>query len=80
MKSMVEKAEQGVLKWFGNMVRMREERLTQKMYVTEVEGTKRKGKPNWRWKDVVRFLCSESEHAGGKRCAWDTLKWSSVVD
>lgn len=37
---MVKKAEEGVVKLFGHMERMGEERLRKRVFASEVEGTK----------------------------------------
>ena len=80
-KSVVERAEEGVLKWFGHMERMSEERLTKKIYVSEVEGTRRRGRPNWRWKDGVKGILSGRglSMQEGERSARNRVKWNDVV-
>lgn len=38
---MVERAEEDVMKWFGHIEKMSEERLTKRVYMSEVKGTRR---------------------------------------
>ena len=80
-KSVVERAEEGVLKWFGHMERMSEERLTKKIYVSEVEGTRRRGRPIWMWKDGVKGILSGRglSMQEGERSARNRVKWNDVV-
>ena len=42
-KSLVERAEQSMLRWFGHVCRMNEERLAKKVFVSEVEGVRDRG-------------------------------------
>lgn len=46
IRSLVEKADEVMLKWFGHIARMSEERMTKRIYVSELEGTRGKGRPN----------------------------------
>ena len=52
-KSLVTRVEQGVLKWFGHVNRMDDERLARKLFVSEVVGERGRGRPRWRWMDGV---------------------------
>ena len=54
--SVLERIERNVLKWFGNVERMGEERLVKRVYRANVEGNRRRGKPQRRWKDEVKYL------------------------
>lgn len=49
---MHESAERGVLKWFGHMKGMREERISKMVCMSE-GGNKEKGRPR-RWNDGVK--------------------------
>lgn len=53
---MTETAKQGVLKWFGHVKMMSEERLIMRLHVSEVEKA-REGEPR-RWKDGVKEALS----------------------
>lgn len=45
-RNMNEAGEKGELKWLGLLERMSDERLTKRMYVSEVWGTRRAGRQN----------------------------------
>jgi len=40
-----ERVDREMLKWFGHVVPMRDERLTMKVYESEVEGVRSRGRP-----------------------------------
>lgn len=46
--SKVERADDSILKWSGQTARISVDKLTKKIYVSDVEGTERRGRPNWR--------------------------------
>ena len=53
---MVERANKGILRWYGHLLRMNNERLTKKVFMSEVIGNRGRGKPKWRWRDGVKEL------------------------
>ena len=53
---MVERANKGILRWYGHLLRMNNERLTKKVFMSEVIGNRGRGKPKWRWLDGVKEL------------------------
>ena len=44
-RGVVERAEQGILRWFGHVCRMSEERNALRVFKSEVEGTRGRGRP-----------------------------------
>ena len=54
--SVLERIERNVLKWFGHLGRMGEERLVKRVYRANVEGNRGRGKPQRRWRDEVKYL------------------------
>ena len=80
-RSLLERAEQGVLKWFGHVERMGEERLTKRIYKSEVVGTRGRGRPRRRWRDGVKEALSMKglNIQEGERRARDRRMWSDVV-
>ena len=56
-----------MLKWFGHVERMGEERLVKRVYRANVEGNRGGGRPQKRWKDEVKdlLLGRETERKGG---------------
>ena len=47
-----------VLKWFGHLKRMSVERLTERIYESDVEGRKDRGKYCTMWRDRVKKACN----------------------
>ena len=52
--SVSQRMDQGVLKWFGHVERMGNERLVKRVYDSEVRGVRRKGRPRKRWMNGVK--------------------------
>ncbi len=65
VRKLSDRVDQSVLRWYGHMVRMDEERLTKKVWRAPVTGERRRGRPNLRWMDGPR---------GRWRC--EALMWS----
>jgi len=53
------RVDRKVLKWFGNVERMGDERLNKKVYNSEVGGERGVGKPCFRWIDEVKEACED---------------------
>ncbi len=54
VKELAERAEQGVLRWFGHVERMEEERLVKKITRSDVRCVRPRGRPRMRWLDSVK--------------------------
>ena len=52
--SVLEIIERNVLKWFGHVERMREERLVERVYRDTVAGKRGRGRPQRRWRNEVK--------------------------
>ena len=50
------KIDQGVLRWFGHVERMGDERLAKRVYESYVRGTRRRGRPRKCWMNGVNEL------------------------
>jgi len=67
------------ISWLGHLERMKEDRMSKKIFTQELEGTRRKGRPRKRWKEEVeRHL----QMLGVRR--WRELvagrkKWKDIV-
>ncbi len=46
--------KRNTVRWFGHIVRMNTEDFAKKVYVSEIEGPNRRGRPLGRWKDRVK--------------------------
>ena len=68
-----------VLQWFGHMERMGSERLTKKVYSSEVQGVRRRGRPRARWKDKVKEYMEEGglDWEEGLEMTGDRVGWRS---
>merc|ERR1711905_52257 len=53
-EKMSNRVDRKVLKWFGHVERMGGERLTKRVYMSEVEGVRGRGRPYFRFIDGVR--------------------------
>ena len=69
------------MRWFGHIERMEDARLTKKIHCANVEGERRRGRPNKRWKDGVNELLYRKADASGlaredvKMSVHDRTKW-----
>ncbi|KAI5754231.1 hypothetical protein M8J77_006965 [Diaphorina citri] len=54
MESLEERMRKGRLRWYGHMKRMNCERLPKKMYEMRMEGMRPRGRPRYRYSDVIR--------------------------
>ncbi len=54
VKELTEQAEQGVLRWFGYMERMEEERLVKNITRAVVRGARPRERPRMGWLDSVK--------------------------
>jgi len=64
--------------WLGHLERMEEDRMPKKIFTQELEGTRRRGRPRKRWREVERYL----QVLGVRR--WRELvidrdKWRGIV-
>ena len=48
------KCESGVLRWFGYVERMEDERMAKRVYESNVRGVRRRGRPRKCWMDGVK--------------------------
>ena len=52
-RDVVDRPEEGVLKWFVYKCRMNEERMVGKVLRSKVDLVRVTGRPKWRWMDEV---------------------------
>jgi hypothetical protein len=55
----IDQVENGLLRWFGHMERMSNERLTRRIYVGEVEGRRPRGRPKRAWTEQIGLILKE---------------------
>ncbi|KAI5734314.1 hypothetical protein M8J77_004982 [Diaphorina citri] len=68
IESLEEKMRERRLKWYGHVMRMNDERLPKKVYDMEMEGTRPKGRPRYRYEDTIKF------DVGKKQGNWEDIK------
>lgn len=75
------KGEESVLRFYGHLERMADERLTKKIHCANVEGGRARGRPKKRWMDGVnelincRAVVSNLAGAEAKNFVNDRTKW-----
>ena len=74
------RVDRKVLKWFGHIERMGSERLTKRVYISEMRGERGRRRQPFRWMDRVRKACAEGgmelEEVNGvctNRNVWRTM-------
>ena len=67
MSGVVEWVKKNVLSWFGHIERKNSEEFVKEVYMSEIHGPRRKGKPLVRWKDRVKEYMHErlADREGG---------------
>ena len=80
-ENLSKRVDRKVLKWFGHVERMGSERLTKRVYVSDVEGERGRGRPPFRWKDGVRRACAERDigYEEARNVCLDRDEWRSVT-
>ena len=80
-RGIVGRAEEGVLRWFGHVCRMDENRIVGRVMRSEVEGGRGRGRPRMRWMDGVREILGGRglNVDEGRRVAEDRVRWRAVV-
>ena len=76
------RVDRKVLKWYGHVERMDSERLTKRVYISEVEGERRRGRPPYKWSDGVRRACHVRQvgmEVARRECL-DRDVWRGVTD
>ncbi len=81
-RGVVEWVKRSTLGWFGHIERMRNEEFVNKVYLSSVEGTNRRGRLLVRWEDRVREYVNERGERGNaldwaRRECMDRERWRS---
>ncbi len=82
VKELAERAEQRVLRWFGHVERMEEERLVKKITRSEVRGVSPRGRPRMGWMDSVKRALGARRMSveQGRMLVRDRNEWRAVVN
>ena len=75
-----ERMDRGVLRWFGHVERMGEERLARRVYDSDVRGLRGRGRPRKCWIDGVREVLERKglDIQEARVCVQDRSEWRSV--
>ena len=79
--SLLERADRGVLRWFGHVERMDDERIVKKIYKSEVDGVRAVGRPRMRWMDGVKDILQRRNLTiqDASRLVRDRSEWRAFV-
>ena len=69
------------MRWFGHVERMESESLTKRVYVSEVDGDRGRGRPRLRWRDGVEKYIREGglSWGEGRQMTGDRGTWRRFV-
>ncbi len=82
VKELAEQAEQGVLRWFGQVERMEEECLVKKVIRSDVRGVRPRGRPRMGWLDSVKRALGARGMSveQGRVFVCDRNEWRAIVN
>ncbi len=64
---MVKWVKRSTLRWFGHIERMKNKEFVKKVYISELEDAKGRGRPIGRWKNGVKEYLNKRGVGGGVR-------------
>ena len=78
--SVGQRVDQSVLRWYGHVERMGDERLVKRVYESEVRGVRRRGRPRKCWMDGVKETLGKRGLSlqEAKASVQDRSEWRSV--
>ncbi len=82
VKELAERTEQRVLRWFGHLERLEEERLLKKITRSDVRGVRPRGRPRMGWLDSVKRALGEKGTSveQGRVLVRDRNQWRAIVN
>ncbi len=82
VRELAERAEQGVLRWFGHMERMEEGRLVTKITISDMRGIRPRGRPRMGWLDSVKRALGARGMSveQGRVDVRDRNEWRAIVN
>ena len=72
-----EKIKERRLQWFGHIMRRDEDYVGKRIMSTEVEGTRRRGRPQMRWMDNIKHDLKEKGIT--REQASDRVLWRKLI-
>ena len=78
--SVSQRIDQGVLRWFGHVERMGDERMAKRVYESNVRGVRRRGRPRKCWMDEVKEVLARKglNIQEAKVSVQDRNEWRSI--
>ena len=75
------RVDQFVLRWFGDVERIYEERMDKVVMISDVQGNKCRGRPRLGWMDGVKMTLGERSTSveQGTLNALDRRRWELIV-
>ena len=80
-RELASRADQRVLRWFGQVERMDEYRMARRVFMAEVSGGLVRGSPRLLWMDGVKVALRNSEMTveSARQCVKDRIEWRALV-
>ena len=80
-RELASRADQRVLRWFGQVERMDEYRMARRRLMAEVSGGRLRGKPRLGWIDGVKVSLGNRRMTveAASQCAKDRKEWRALV-
>ena len=78
--SVSQRIDQGLLRWFGHVERMGDERMAKRLYESDVRSVRRRGRPRNCWMDGVKEVLTRKglNIQGAKVSVQDRNEWLSI--
>jgi len=67
------------ISWLGYLERIEEDRMPKRIFIQELEGTRRRGRPRRGWKDEVERDLQVLEVRRWRELVTDRKKWNDIV-
>ena len=80
-RELASKADQRVLRWFGQVERMDDYRMARRVLMAEVSEGRVRGRPRLGWMDGVKVALGNREMTveAARQCAKDRKAWRALV-
>ena len=66
------------ISWLGHLERMEEDRMPEKIFIQELEGTRRRRRPRRRWKEEVERELQVLGVRRWRELVTDRKKWNDI--
>ena len=82
-ESVIVKIKKGMLRWFGHVERMNDERLTKMVYVEEVRGKRKRGRPRKSWANQIEEYLKDGNvrsHKNKRACMRGCMRMNEAKE